>query len=115
MRTLKRTSTFLLHIFSSNFAAALKRTNRSASTPGYGDGDSQSTSYSSTPTPSPQMKDGGLSSSCPTGMLKELKDAAARKKRFENAYDINNIVIPYSMAASTRVEKLNYKEIQTPK
>lgn len=94
--------------------AALKRTNRSASTPGYGD-DSLSTSYNSTPTPSPQMKDGSLSNSCPTGMLKDLKDAAARKKRFENAYDINNIVIPYSMAASTRVEKLNYKEIQTPK
>lgn len=97
--------------------AALKRTNRSASTPGYGDVDSMSTSYSSTPTPSPQMRDlsGSLSSSCPSGMLKELKDAAMRKKRFENAYDINNIVIPYSMAASTRVEKLNYKEIQTPK
>ena len=56
------------------------------------------------------MKDGSLSNSCPSGMMKEL-----RKKRFENAYDINNIVIPYSMAASTRVEKLNYKEIQTPK
>lgn len=31
------------------------------------------------------------------------------------AYDIDNIVIPYSMAASTRVEKLEYKEIPTPK
>ena len=80
-----------------------------------GSGDFDSLSYSSSP--SPQMRDanGALSSSCPTGMLKELKDAAMRKKRFENAYDINNIVIPYSMAASTRVEKLNYKEIQTPK
>jgi hypothetical protein len=38
-----------------------------------------------------------------------------RKKRGENAYDINNIVIPYSIAASTRVEKLQYKEIITPK
>jgi len=55
------------------------------------------------------MKD-GLSHSASSSMLKE-----ARKKRFENAYDINNIVIPYSMAASTRVEKLKYKEIQTPK
>lgn len=29
-------------------------------------------------------------------------------------YDINNIVIPYSMAASTRVERIQYKEITTP-
>lgn len=32
-----------------------------------------------------------------------------------NSYDIDNIVIPYSVAASTRVEKLQYKEIPTPK
>lgn len=31
------------------------------------------------------------------------------------SYDIDNIVIPYSMAATTRVEKLEYKEIPTPK
>ncbi|XP_074033413.1 non-specific lethal 1 [Leptinotarsa decemlineata] len=31
------------------------------------------------------------------------------------SYDIDNIVIPYSVAASTRVEKLPYKEILTPK
>lgn len=37
-----------------------------------------------------------------------------RRKR-ENSYDIDNIVIPYSIAASTRVEKLQYKEIPTPK
>ncbi len=36
-----------------------------------------------------------------------------RRKR-ETDFDINNIVIPYSMAASTRVEKLQYKEILTP-
>lgn len=35
--------------------------------------------------------------------------------RRRTSYDIDNIVIPYSMAASTRVEKLQYKEIQTPK
>ncbi|XP_072384990.1 KAT8 regulatory NSL complex subunit 1 [Diabrotica undecimpunctata] len=34
--------------------------------------------------------------------------------RFQS-YDIDNIVIPYSVAASTRVEKLQYKEILTPK
>ncbi len=38
-----------------------------------------------------------------------------RRRRGESAFDINNIVIPYSMAASTRVEKLKYKEIVTPK
>lgn len=37
-----------------------------------------------------------------------------RRKR-ENSYDIDNIVIPYSIASSTRVEKLQYKEILTPK
>ena len=36
-----------------------------------------------------------------------------RRKR-ETAFDIDNIVIPYSMAASVRVEKLKYKEILTP-
>lgn len=41
--------------------------------------------------------------------------AAHRRRRSEaNAYDINNIVIPYSIAAATRVEKLQYKEIITP-
>ncbi|KAK4881282.1 hypothetical protein RN001_004601 [Aquatica leii] len=32
-----------------------------------------------------------------------------------SSYDIDNIVIPYSVAAATRVEKLQYKEILTPK
>ena len=36
-----------------------------------------------------------------------------RRKR-ETAFDIDNIVIPYSLMASGRVEKLKYKEIQTP-
>ncbi|KAJ7322566.1 hypothetical protein JRQ81_018853 [Phrynocephalus forsythii] len=38
----------------------------------------------------------------------------AKKKKVECCYDINNIVIPVSMAAATRVEKLQYKEIVTP-
>ncbi|XP_069120844.1 KAT8 regulatory NSL complex subunit 1-like [Argopecten irradians] len=64
---------------------------------------------------SPINKEGGsLSSSAPSSTLKEMKDAQWRRRR-ENEYDINNIVIPYSMAASTRVEKLQYKEIVTPK
>ncbi|XP_067012430.2 KAT8 regulatory NSL complex subunit 1 isoform X2 [Anabrus simplex] len=45
--------------------------------------------------------------------LKERGDGVRRKR--ENSYDIDNIVIPYSIAASTRVEKLQYKEIPTPK
>lgn len=36
-----------------------------------------------------------------------------RKNRV--SYDIDNIVIPYSVAAATRVEILPYKEIPTPK
>ncbi|CAB4064244.1 PIGV [Lepeophtheirus salmonis] len=36
------------------------------------------------------------------------------KRRRESAYDIDNIVIPYSIAASTRVERIKYKEIITP-
>ena len=47
-------------------------------------------------------------------MLREMRDVW-RKRRGESAYDINNIVIPYSVAASTRVERLKYKEIETPK
>lgn len=38
-----------------------------------------------------------------------------QKRSRVNSYDIDNIVIPYSVAASTRVEKLPYKEILTPK
>ncbi|PSN48058.1 hypothetical protein C0J52_03439 [Blattella germanica] len=44
---------------------------------------------------------------------KERGEVVRRKR--ENSYDIDNIVIPYSIAASTRVEKLQYKEIPTPK
>ncbi|KFO97593.1 KAT8 regulatory NSL complex subunit 1 [Calypte anna] len=35
--------------------------------------------------------------------------------RGESSFDINNIVIPMSVAATTRVEKLQYKEILTPR
>lgn len=40
-----------------------------------------------------------------------------RKRKSTNTpqYDIDNIIIPYSMASSTRLEKLEYKEILTPK
>ncbi|KAI5706902.1 hypothetical protein M8J76_014106 [Diaphorina citri] len=39
----------------------------------------------------------------------------SRTRRRESSYDIDNIVIPYSVAATTRVEVLQYKEIPTPK
>ena len=42
---------------------------------------------------------------------------SARKKRVTSStplFDIDNIVIPYSVAASTRLERLEYKEILTP-
>ena len=42
--------------------------------------------------------------------------SARRKKGVTTpSFDIDNIVIPYSMASSTRLEKLEYKEIITPK
>ncbi|XP_075036374.1 KAT8 regulatory NSL complex subunit 1-like protein isoform X2 [Mixophyes fleayi] len=37
-----------------------------------------------------------------------------RRLKSENAYDIDNIVIPMSLVAPTKVEKLQYKEIITP-
>ena len=37
-----------------------------------------------------------------------------KKPSSSGDYDINNIVIPYSIAASTRVERIQYKEIPTP-
>lgn len=38
-----------------------------------------------------------------------------RRRSEQHAFDINNIVIPYSIASATRVERLQYKEIITPK
>ncbi|KAL8599829.1 hypothetical protein ACOMHN_027636 [Nucella lapillus] len=46
----------------------------------------------------------------PGGLLREVR----RRRRGESAYDINSIVIPRSMAALTRVERLEYKEIPIP-
>ncbi|CAH1773587.1 unnamed protein product [Owenia fusiformis] len=69
-----------------------------------------------TPSPGPrETPPPGMAQSCPSGTLKEMKEALIKKRRMENAFDINNIVIPYGMAASSRVEKLQYKEIITPK
>ncbi|KAK3600322.1 hypothetical protein CHS0354_006684 [Potamilus streckersoni] len=93
-------------------AIALKHNNRTLSQNNWVEDWS---SYSQTPTPSPQLREGCLSSSGSQNALRDMKESSQRRKKGENAFDINNIVIPYSMAASTRVEKLQYKEIQTPK
>ncbi|XP_022535787.2 KAT8 regulatory NSL complex subunit 1-like protein isoform X2 [Astyanax mexicanus] len=39
---------------------------------------------------------------------------SVRRRNAESVYNINNIVIPMSLAASTKVEKLQYKDILTP-
>ncbi|XP_008312296.1 KAT8 regulatory NSL complex subunit 1 isoform X2 [Cynoglossus semilaevis] len=49
------------------------------------------------------------SQSVPSTPLQPIK-----RRRGESSFDINNIVIPMSVAATTRVEKLQYKEILTP-
>lgn len=49
----------------------------------------------------------------PTPLSAGSKEHTRRKR--ENSYDIDNIVIPYSVASATRLEKLQYKEILTPK
>lgn len=43
-----------------------------------------------------------------------VRTVTRRRRSEQSAYDINNIVIPYGIAASTRVEILEYKEIMTP-
>lgn len=42
------------------------------------------------------------------------QNVSRRRRSEQSAYDIDNIVIPFSVAATTRVEILEYKEIVTP-
>ncbi|NXM06450.1 KANL1 protein, partial [Tyrannus savana] len=72
-----------------------------------------------TPTPhSPIARQLSTSSegSAPASSASQGSSSAAqpRRRRGESSFDINNIVIPMSVAATTRVEKLQYKEILTP-
>ncbi|KAM5213152.1 KAT8 regulatory NSL complex subunit 1 isoform 2-T9 [Hipposideros larvatus] len=56
-------------------------------------------------------------SSAPTSASPQVTASTSqpiRRRRGESSFDINNIVIPMSVAATTRVEKLQYKEILTP-
>uniref|UniRef100_A0A8C2V0Z2 KAT8 regulatory NSL complex subunit 1 n=1 Tax=Chinchilla lanigera TaxID=34839 RepID=A0A8C2V0Z2_CHILA len=55
--------------------------------------------------------------SAPTSSSSQISAGTSqpvRRRRGESSFDINNIVIPMSVAATTRVEKLQYKEILTP-
>lgn len=44
-----------------------------------------------------------------------LQNLARRRLRSESSYDIDNIVIPMSLVAPAKLEKLQYKEILTPR
>ncbi|XP_033109537.1 KAT8 regulatory NSL complex subunit 1-like isoform X2 [Anneissia japonica] len=87
--------------------AALKKRARSLSLP---DINCKTPSGASTPTLEGQGFN-TLLTSVPPHTLNSMR----RKCASSDAYDIDNIVIPYSILSSTRVEKLNYKEIVTPK
>lgn len=70
------------------------------------------------PSPAPSQGDSSNSQLLPGGgaaQSRSILQEVLRKRRGENAFDINNIVIPYSIASATRVERLPYKEILTPK
>ncbi|XP_076658901.1 non-specific lethal 1 isoform X1 [Halictus rubicundus] len=70
-----------------------------------------SSSKHSSPVPSPLHH---TVTSTEKSAVKE-KSSTSHGRLRQNSYDIDNIVIPYSVAASTRLEKLQYKEILTPK
>ncbi|XP_012228213.1 uncharacterized protein nsl1 isoform X2 [Linepithema humile] len=70
-----------------------------------------SSSKHSSPVPSPLQH---VTASSEKNTVKE-KSSNSHGRLRHNSYDIDNIVIPYSVAASTRPEKLQYKEILTPK
>ncbi|KAL0624501.1 LINE-1 retrotransposable element ORF1 protein, partial [Plecturocebus cupreus] len=44
-----------------------------------------------------------------------VQNTARRRLRSESSYDIDNIVIPMSLVAPAKLEKLQYKEILTPR
>ncbi|KAI4892944.1 hypothetical protein NFI96_009616 [Prochilodus magdalenae] len=67
-----------------------------------------------TPTHSPLVRQLSSSESPTPCSLNNTTPQPIRRRRGESSFDINNIVIPMSVAATTRVEKLQYKEILTP-
>lgn len=80
---------------------------------------SSSKAGSPVPSPAPSLGDATGSQLVPGGGAVQSRPCTVqdvlRRRRGENAFDINNIVIPYSIASATRVERLPYKEILTPK
>lgn len=74
-------------------------------------------SRAESPVPSPSPSDASSNGAPATNQSSITNSAPLNRRRRseQHAFDINNIVIPYSIAASTRVEKLQYKEILTPK
>lgn len=53
-----------------------------------------------------------LMSSCVDSVIQHN---SRRRLRSESSYDIDNIVIPMSLVAPSKLEKLQYKEILTPR
>lgn len=51
---------------------------------------------------------------CSNNNNSSAQNVTRRRRSEQSAYDIDNIVIPFSIAATTRVEVLEYKEIMTP-
>ncbi|KAM5134805.1 KAT8 regulatory NSL complex subunit 1 isoform 1-T3 [Mantella aurantiaca] len=76
--------------------------------------DSAGSSLTTDNAPSPSHSLVSRQLSTPSDASLSAAAAAARKRRLETSYDIDNIVIPMSVAATTRVERLQYKEILTP-
>ena len=75
-------------------------------------------SRADSPVPSPSPSDasvGSVSTPTNTSYSSSMTQMNRRRRSEQHAFDINNIVIPYSIAATTRVERLQYKEIVTPK
>ncbi|NXN97381.1 KANL1 protein, partial [Rhinopomastus cyanomelas] len=96
-------------LVNSFFTAAMLKHHTDVSGPSY-------LSAAATPTPhSPIARQLSTSSegSAPASS-QGTSSTAPRRRRGESSFDINNIVIPMSVAATTRVEKLQYKEILTP-
>ncbi|RXG60810.1 KAT8 regulatory NSL complex subunit 1-like protein [Armadillidium vulgare] len=71
----------------------------------------------SSPCPSPAFPEKGAKGgqSDLKNSKKPLTSSRQKQNSTSSSYDINNIVIPYSMAAASRVELIQYKEIPTPK
>jgi KAT8 regulatory NSL complex subunit 1 len=62
-----------------------------------------------------QISNGSVDSDWTPSPSPSLPVKRRRRSDLQDAYDINNIVVDYSIASTTRVEKLQYKEILTPK